>query len=91
MLFGVYAIRDAKAGFLAPTLDQSGDSAIRNFEHAVMTTDSLFMTHPGDFSLWHIADYETDTGTLTPIIPPFQLCTADSLKKGAYNGENKEK
>lgn len=91
MIFGVYAIRDAKAGFLAPTLDQSGDHAIRNFEHAVMVTDSMFMTHPGDFSLWHIADYETDTGTLIPLVPPMQLVTADSLVKGVKYGEKENK
>ena len=87
MLFGVYSIRDAKAGFLAPTLDQNGDSAIRNFEHAIMITDSMFMTHAVDFSLWHIADFETDTGTIVPLVTPIQLVCADSIVKGVKNGE----
>lgn len=83
MLLGVYAIRDAKSGFLAPTVDQNGDSAIRNFSHAVMTTnDSLFFTHASDFSLWHIADYETDSGCITPLVPPIHLVDADQIKKG---------
>lgn len=87
MIFGVYSIRDAKAGFLAPTLDQNGDTAIRNFEHAVKVTDSMFMTHAGDFSLWHIADFETDTGTIVPLVPPMQLVCADSIVKGVKNDE----
>ena len=93
MLFGMYAIRDAKSGFLAPTLDQNGDQAMRNFGHAVLTTkDSLFFTHAADFSLWHIADYESDSGLITPLVPPIHLVDADQILKGDKNGreENKE-
>lgn len=90
MLLGMYAIRDAKSGFMAPTLDQNGDSAMRNFTHAVLTTnDSLFFTHAPDFSLWHIADYETDTGLITPLVPPIHLMDADHVKRGEKD-ERKE-
>lgn len=79
MKYGVYSMRDNKTGFLTPTLDQNDQSAIRNFEHACQNTDSLFFTHPGDYSLWKIADYETDTGELFPLHPTINLCEASSI------------
>lgn len=83
MIYGVFAIRDLKTGFLSPTLDQNGDSAIRNFEHAIMRADSLFFTHPSDYSLHRIGDFDTDTGLITPVIPPVHLVDASALlRKG---------
>lgn len=83
MVFGVFAIRDVKSGWLAPTVDQNGECAIRNFEHACMRADSLFFTHPGDYSLYRIGFYDTETGTLEPAIPPVHLVDASAFfKKG---------
>lgn len=83
MIYGVFAVRDVKTGYLSPTLDVNGDSAIRNFEHAVMRADSLFFTHPSDYSLYRIGDYDSDTGLITPAIPPVHLVDADALlRKG---------
>lgn len=79
MKYGVYSMRDNKTGFLTPTLDQNDQSAIRNFEHACQNIDSLFFTHPSDYSLWKIADYETDTGELFPLVPIRNLCEASSI------------
>lgn len=90
MNLGVYSIRDCKTGFMAPTLEQNGDCAIRNFTHAIeMTTDSLFFTHASDFSLWHIGDFSTDTGLITPVVPPVHLMDADQIKKGDKDEERK--
>lgn len=49
MKFGMYAIKDAKTGFMTPTVDQNDASALRNFEHAVNQPDSLLNSHPNDF------------------------------------------
>lgn len=79
MIYGIYAVRDVKTGFLSPTLDVNGDSAIRNFEHALMRADSLFFTHPSDYSLYRIGDYDTETGLITPAVPLIHLADADVL------------
>ena len=34
MKYGIYSIRDARTGFLPPTVDQNDSSAMRNFAHA---------------------------------------------------------
>lgn len=67
MIYGVYSVRDARTGFLSPTVDINDQSAIRNFVHACMNVDSLFYTHASDYDLYKIATYDTDSGVITPM------------------------
>lgn len=69
MKFNMYAIQDLKTGFMTPTLDQNDVAASRNFQSALMRGDGLFGTHPEDFRLFRIAEYETDSGVVTPVEP----------------------
>lgn len=64
MIFGIYAVRDLKTGFLTPTFDLNDQSAMRNFEHAAQNTQSLFFTHSSDYSLYRIGSYDSDTGLI---------------------------
>lgn len=70
MTYRVYAIRDVYTGFLSPTVDQSDPVAVRNFSHAILNGNSLMLSHPQDYDLYCIGEYETDSGLLTPLIPP---------------------
>lgn len=77
MKYSVFAIRDFKTGFLQPTVDANAASAIRNFEHAVLRNDdSLFFSHPEDYSLYELGEYDTDTGLLTAKSPVVELLSA---------------
>lgn len=68
MKFGVYSIRDIKSGFMTPTIDQSDVSAARNFDSAVMSASSgLFATHPDDFILYKIGEFDSETGIVSPL------------------------
>lgn len=84
MIFSMYAIKDAKTGFMTPTLDQNDASAVRNFEHAVNQPDSLMHSHPNDFSLYLVAKYDTDKGVCfsygdeTPRLPCL-ICDASEV------------
>ena len=79
MIYGLYAMRDIRTGFLSPALDLSDASAIRNFEHAVAhNDDSLFFSHPEDYSLYKVGEYDSNTGTVTPI-DKVELATAASV------------
>lgn len=69
MEYPIYAIRDSKVGFMTPTVDQNDASAARNFEHAVMNSASLMNSHPGDYELYRIGTYETDSGEIHPEMP----------------------
>ncbi|UPW40973.1 nonstructural protein [Sigmofec virus UA08Rod_5899] len=70
MMYGVFSVRDVKTGFMTPTIDQNDDSAARNFYHAVVSTDGILQTYASDFSLYRIADFDSDTGRMIPFDIP---------------------
>ena len=76
MIFGIYAIKDAKSSFMPCTVDTNDATAIRNFEHAVRQPGSLLASHPNDFSLFKIGLFDDSTGTLDPADRPKFLCDA---------------
>lgn len=69
MKYPIYSIRDAKVGFMTPTLDQNDAAAARNFEHAILNADSLMNSHPADYSLYRIGDFDTESGAITGCMP----------------------
>lgn len=64
MIYGLYAIKDDKTGFMTPTVDISDAAAERNFAHAIVSTKGLFYTHPADFALYKLATYNTSDGSI---------------------------
>lgn len=80
MTYPIYSIRDIKTGYLQPTIDMNDDSAIRNFEHAVNNTESLFFTHSSDYSLYKLGMFDTETGEIV-VIDKEQLVEASALRK----------
>lgn len=79
MIYSVYSIRDAATGFMTPTVDMNDASAQRNFEHAVMNSASLMNSHPGDFALYRIGKFDTETGALLRKDLPAHICDASSV------------
>lgn len=79
MKFQLYAIKDAKTGFMSVTTEQNKQAAIRNFYHACKNSESLLHTFPNDFSLFCLGDYETDTGVITPLACPCLLADASEV------------
>lgn len=90
----VFCIRDVKAGFLQPTVEVNASVAVRNFEHAILRNeDSLFFSHPEDYSLYLLGTFDTDSGVITPGTIPEEVITASDVisaalakKAGASNG-----
>lgn len=79
MKFGMYAIKDAKTGFMTPTVDQNDASALRNFEHAVNQPDSLMFSHPNDFTLCRLCSYDTDSGVCDVAPVPYVVADASEV------------
>lgn len=76
----IYSIRDVYTGFLNPTFEVSDAVARRNFEHAVAAApESLFTSHPDDYSLYRIGEFDTDTGLLYPLSVPELVIDARSI------------
>lgn len=76
MIFGIYAIKDAKSSFMPCTVDTNDSTAIRNFENAVRQPGSLLASHPNDFALFKLGTYDDSDGSLDPVDIPKLLCDA---------------
>lgn len=82
MKLNVYSIRDSKTGFLSPTFEINDAVAMRNFEHAVVNSDSVLFSHARDFDLFKIGTFDSDTGRLMPLELPVNLISGYSCLKG---------
>lgn len=80
----VFCIRDVKCGFLQPTVEVNVGVAIRNFEHAILCNeDSLFFSHPEDYSLFLLGTFDTNNGMITPKMVPEEVISASSVINAA--------
>lgn len=79
MKLGMYAIKDAKTGFMTPTVDQNDAAALRNFEHAVNHPDSLMHSHPNDFTLCRVGSFDTDSGFCDVPSVPYSIADASEV------------
>lgn len=66
MTLKVYAMRDLKTTYMAPTVEQNDAQAARNFESAVQQSNGVLFTHRSDFQLFRIGEYDTEKGKLIP-------------------------
>lgn len=82
MTYGMYCMEDIKTGFCTPTVDANDASAIRNFASAVMQSQGVLFTHAEDFRLWHIADFDSESGVVTPLSPIVHLSDGSAVLKG---------
>lgn len=83
MKFLVCAVRDAVPGeFSSINLEVSEASAYRSFSSAVMSAQAnengLLFSHPEDFSLWQIGEFDSETGLLTPT-QNVRICEAGEI------------
>lgn len=91
MVYIVTSIRDSKTGWLQPQIDINELSAARNFEHAVLNnTDSLFFSHPEDYSLYQLGTWDSDKGQYDLLTVPMELITASQIIDRARIGGAKD-
>lgn len=82
MKFGLYCIKDAKTGFMTPVVEQNDAAALRNFSHAVNQPESIMHDCPNDFSLFRVADFDTDAGIINSLIPMLVADASEVLRNG---------
>lgn len=59
----VFCVQDTKAeAFMRPWVARTVNEAIRNFAAEVNTADSALMKFPNDFCLWHVGEFDEETG-----------------------------
>lgn len=78
----VFSIFDSKAeAFNTPIFLPAKGQATRTFEDQVNDESSPFNKHPGDYTLFLIGEFDTDTGLLTPLSTPTSLGLAAEYLK----------
>ena len=86
MRYFVYAVRDLKTGYLHPTLDQNDATAMRNFAQAICKSDTTMNFAPGDYQLYCLGEFDSDTGTICPL--EVKALVADGAQVKDFYGGN---
>ncbi len=81
MKFPIYCIRDIKTTYMTPTIDFNDAAAMRNFEHALKQVGSTLNSHPQDYSLWKIGEFDNELGDLYSISPELILEGSQVVKE----------
>lgn len=79
MKYPVYAIQDVKVGFYPPETAQTEGQMVRQFGMMVNSPSTPAGFAPADFMLYHIGDFDSQKGSVTPIIPIELVATGASL------------
>ena len=82
MIVRLYSVQDLKVGFGAPYSAPNDAVAVRSFTAAVNDPQTTLHDFPQDYRLWYIADLDTDTGAVHPVVG---VMIADG--KEVYRGE----
>lgn len=76
MIKKLYSVRDSVADqFMAPSVADNDNVAIRDFRIAMNRTDLFLYQNPQDFDLFCIGTYDTNSGLISPVDPPKNICT----------------
>lgn len=81
MILGIYCVRDKKTTFMTPNVDYNDMSAIRNFEHAIRNTESLFYSHAEDYELYKLGEFDSETGEIIPFDVTNFIVDGSSIRK----------
>ena len=77
----VYSIRDQKGGiFNQPFFCRSHGEAERNFTTLINDPKSMICKFREDFDLYHIGEYDDQTGRLTSLDTPLHILKAVAAK-----------
>ncbi|AAG45347.1 nonstructural protein [Bdellovibrio phage phiMH2K] len=82
MQLKVFSIRDSKTGvYGTPFYQHTHGQAERSFQQLAKDPQSTVANHPEDFDLFHLGEYDDQTGKLTPLDTPEHCVKAIDLIK----------
>ena len=89
MKYSIYSIRDKHMGFTQPLLYMNDQLSIRGFANSVnnapVGSDLGFA--PGDFDLYKLGTFDTDSGLFDCGIPEFMISGTAVVGVGNYEKE----
>jgi len=81
MILKMFSVFDKAVGaYMQPFFAPSVGAAIRMFSDAVADKDSNLGRHPGDYTLFHVGDFDDSSG-LTSSLDPHRLLGATEVNK----------
>ena len=80
-LFTIYDVKSES--YSAPTLNPARGQAIRQFADAVNSDDGVLSTHPEDFTLFELGDFDMKTGVITLLDAKEAVANGVDLKETA--------
>ncbi|UPW41663.1 nonstructural protein [Peromfec virus RodF8_28] len=87
MTYNLYSMRDAKTGFMTPTIEVNDDAARRAFVHAIWNSDGILHSFCEDFSLYRIGTFNSNSAVISPeLVPVHVMDGAEALRAGATHG-----
>lgn len=76
----IFSVYDSKAEvFNSPIFMATKGMALRSFITIVNNPESDVHKYPGDFTLFHIGEYDDSNGLLTPLTTPVSLGLAQEF------------
>ena len=92
-IVGHFSVYDRKANEYAPVFTAKNADVARRMIVQSLSGDSLLCQYPGDYTLVHVSDFDTETGNLISLDGSFAHEVAqlvdlipDELKKFAVDG-----
>lgn len=83
MKLQTFSIYDSKAeAFIQPWYSQTLGTAIRSFEQAVNTSGHEFQKFSADYTLFHLGEFDQQTGRFTALATHVNLGLALTFLKG---------
>lgn len=81
MKFKVLAIKDrALDTFMQPFYSPAIGAAIRGFQDAIADQSTPMSKHPEDYDLYHLADFDNETGKYEMLPQPLQVAIGKQLQ-----------
>lgn len=78
----MYSPFDSKLGvWMNPMFFMHAGQAERMWSELCNDGSTLPGKHPSDFTLFQVGEFDEETGRVSPVHPPVQLCTGLSVKK----------
>lgn len=78
----IFAVKDMKAQtFNRPNSANSIPDMVRSFEMAINDGESIMSRFPNDFRLFHLADFNIESGEILPLHTPTDLGSAADFVK----------
>lgn len=81
MTVGLYSIKDSLVGFGYPFVQVTDPVAVRSFAAVAADERGDICKKPGDYDLYRVGAFDTDSGTVISTEPVFIARAADCVRK----------